>query len=60
MAVYRTKKFDIASKLAEKRDGKFHFTDVPRHQRKAPRKIWWTIMMLIIILLIFFYLKRMM
>jgi hypothetical protein len=58
MVLWEPRKFDISSKLAEKRDGRFHFNRKPR--RKPPRPLWWTLAMLIILLIIFMYLRQMM
>jgi len=58
MVTWRTRKFDISSKLEEKRDGRFHF-DRLNHSRKPPRPLWWTLALLIIILILLMYLRKM-
>jgi hypothetical protein len=60
MVTWEPRKFDISSKLEEKRDGKIHFTRQSDRRRRAARPLWWTIVMLLIVLMFFFYLKRMM
>ncbi|MDD5061091.1 MAG: hypothetical protein WCS36_03450 [Candidatus Neomarinimicrobiota bacterium] len=58
MVTWESRKFDIASKMEQKRDGRFRFNQKPR--RKPPRPLWWTLAMLIILMILFMYLRRMM
>lgn len=60
MVTWEPRRFDISSKLEEKRDGKFHFTRLTNRPRKAPRPLWWTLAMLIILWILLMYLRRMM
>ena len=60
MVTWQSRKFDISSKLEEKRDGKFHFSRLAKRPRKALRPLWWTLVMFLLVCFLFFYLKRMM
>jgi len=56
----QTRKFDISSRLEQKKDDKIHFTRLHSTPRRSPRPLWSTIVMMLILLMIFLFLKRLM